>query len=161
MEPTELLNEQPSAVRRRLSSSSTVFGRVDEDANRILARRGSNLSVPSTTAAEKKNSRRVSVQGRRASTLSGILAMSSISPVFIEQKVRPTLINAMVYFNDAQPDPTKIRNLMRERLLGIPRFRSVVRLSNDDGKVHFVSVSWMARGRSRNRIYTSYYQMTI
>lgn len=142
METIEL-NERPSDARRRLSA---VFGAETEDSIAVAARRRSSVESfaasslqedhqVQTPTGEKASSRRVSVASRRASALSRVFAMSSVSDNFAEEKLRPTLINAMIFLKDPNPDEKKLRHVLAERLLCIPRFRSIPRLEGSE--VHF------------------------
>ena len=137
MEAVEL-NERPSDARRRLS---TVLG-ADTEALDVVAQRRSSVSFAKPNDDQdngekmpEPTNRRVSVVGRRASAFSRVFALSSVSENFAEEKLRPTLINAMIFFKDPKPDEKKLRQVLAERLLCIPRFRSIPRF--DEGAVHF------------------------
>jgi diacylglycerol O-acyltransferase / wax synthase len=123
MDTIELLNERPSDARRRLSA---VFGAESEDA----------IALATAAAAAAARRRRVSVAPRRASAVSRVFALSSVSDNFAQEKLRPTLINAMIFLKNPNPDETKLRQVLAERLLCIPRFRSIPRLQVG-GQVHF------------------------
>jgi NRPS condensation-like uncharacterized protein len=130
------LNEYPSDARRRLS---TVLGADTAD---VFPRRRSSVSstksIDSQDNGEKisePTNRRISVPGRRASAFSRVFALSSVSESFAEEKLRPTLINTMIFFKDPKPDEDKLRQVLAERLLCIPRFRSIPRF--EEGQVQF------------------------
>lgn len=140
------LNTTPSDARRRLSAVLSTDG---IEAAAQVARRRSSVSFTKETVIDKADSqdggqgidegengrRRVSVAGRRASAFSRVFALSSVSESFAEERLRPTLINAMIFFTDPNPDVKKLRQVLSERLLCIPRFRSIVRKEGDG--VHF------------------------
>jgi len=134
------LNERPSDARRRLTG---VLG-ADSEEFIAVARRRSTVSLTIPKELDKEliqdgnegaEGRRVSVAGRRASAFSRVFALSSVSESFAEEKLRPTLINAMIFFDEPNPDVNKLREVLSERLLCIPRFRSIVRI--DGSEVHF------------------------
>mmetsp|Transcript_15760 Transcript_15760/g.34098 ORF Transcript_15760/g.34098 Transcript_15760/m.34098 type:complete len:378 (-) Transcript_15760:602-1735(-) len=83
-----------------------------------------------------RSDNQASVVGQRASGTSRLFALCSTSESFMENKIRPSLINAMIFLSDPKPDVDQIRQVLADRLLCIPRFRSVVRM-DDKSRVHF------------------------
>ena len=103
----------PSVTRRRLSATM--------------------ITQPMPTASADVAAGPPGSAGRRTSVLTEILARSSTSPGFIEKEIKPTLIIAMLHLKDPHPDIDRLRRVLGERILLIPRFCSVFCLR--DGKV--------------------------
>jgi len=158
-------NELPSAARRRLSvvlaadgeesaaalalrrSTVSFAGVAHGHLEKILQEEeGDDQEGPTSTSQQpqqqqqqqlpSRRDNRASVVGRRASAFSRVFALSSTSESFMEGNIRPTLINAMIFLSDPKPDVNKIRQVLADRLLCIPRFRSVVKM-DDKSRVHF------------------------
>ena len=165
MEPVSLYNEPPSVVRQRRSSQLSLSSSDIDTLEKLCQRRRSSTILLTTTAPlmeddddkeqrdpspeeggvggvtktkQHRSSHRVSVVGRRASTFTKFFALVSTSESFTERGfLRPTLINAMLYFEDPNPSVETIREVMVERLLDNPRFRSIFRLDDKSGHVHW------------------------
>lgn len=140
MDPIEL-NERPTVARRRLSQ--TLLAGPDDN-----KRRGSLISPVKTSAddppavdaagvdgKEGSPARRVSVKPRRASALSRVLALSTTSQSFQDEKITPYVITAMLFLDNPNPDVYTLRQVLGERLLDIPRFRSVVKADEKGGVI--------------------------
>lgn len=140
MEAVEL-TETPTLTRRRLSQAYTSG--ADESGKRrgsfvILEHEPPLIDTPEDTNEEnigsnhkQRQNKRISVVARRASTVSRVLALSSTSQSFQDELYHPTIINAMIFLDDPNPNIEKLRQTLADRLLDIPRFRCVVK---DDGK---------------------------
>ena len=62
---------------------------------------------------------------RRVSKTTDLLARFSLSPTMKAKELRPTIIMAMLYLNDADPNIDVLKQTLGERLLKLPRFSSV------------------------------------
>lgn len=113
---------KPSQTRRRLSATMANGAQVKVP----IVSRDNGDCPPQRTSS------------RRTSVLTDLMARPSTSSSFAEQSIKPTIIIAMLYLNDPQPDMDKLRNVIGERLLQIPRFSSVFRMK--DGKVYCDSI---------------------
>ena len=130
-------------ARQQLTQLSS-FPAMTEDSSNEAESDGDNEGATVTTMMPTKEEgdkeltkyRRASIATRRASGISRVLALSSTSSFFAEALIRPTLINAMVFFARADPDVNRLRTVLAERLLCIPRFRSVVRM-DDSSRVYY------------------------
>jgi len=121
------LTEPPSLVRRRLSMSSS-FAPGSISSLRRTSIRANHPSLASD--ANNLQTNRISIAPRRASALSRMFALPSTSESFLKENVLPTIITAMIFLDDPNPNVVKLREMLTERLLDIPRFRCVVK---DDG----------------------------
>jgi len=118
----------PSEQRRRLSAQ--LRGSTTEEEKEFFDRRRKSLILQhpeheSFAIPSKANNT------RRASVLTDLFARSSTSDSFIENNIKPTVIMALVYFKEPEPDEKKLRKVLGERLLEIPRFSSIFRMENN------------------------------
>uniref|UniRef100_A0A7S2ULI2 Diacylglycerol O-acyltransferase n=1 Tax=Attheya septentrionalis TaxID=420275 RepID=A0A7S2ULI2_9STRA len=143
------LNEVPSVARQRFSLVQNNDIEDVETATEVATRRRNPSILLHRVASVKvtgdgkdlNDALRISVAGRRGSAFTKFFALASTSRSFIERGVRPTLINAMLFFSDPNPDPEDFRRVISERLLDIPRFRSTFRFEEEDGSVHWDPVA--------------------
>lgn len=118
----------PSEQRRRLSEqlkSSTI-----EQEKEFLGRRRKS-SILQHPEHENQPISSKSNNTRRTSVLTDLFARSSTSDSFIDNNIKPTVILALVYFKEPEPDENKMRKILGERLLEIPRFSSIFRMENN------------------------------
>jgi len=122
----------PSEQRQRLStelSSRTVEDGKEFDGRR---RKSSILQHEETLADSEISSISSNViSTRRASILTDLFARSSTSDSFMEKNIKPTVILALLYFKESNPDATQLRKILGQRLLDIPRFSSIFRMENN------------------------------
>lgn len=124
----------PSEVRKRLSV--VLAADVEESAKDVANRRRSSIIVNDVAETLGQEETESSVSSRRASVLTHFFAKSSVSSDYQEKSIRPTLVIAMIYLKDPHPDAQKLRTVIGNRLLDIPRFCSIFR-QEQDGSVFF------------------------
>lgn len=123
----------PSVERRRLSlelvSSTWESQRDFQNRRRDSLKKTVRIEEPDVVSKSSDAS-----ESRRASVYTDVFARSSLSSEFVEKKLRPTSVMAMLFFEDPNPDINKVRNVLGERILAIPRFSAIFRL--EDNKIY-------------------------
>ena len=123
----------PSEQRRRLSAQ-LMCSTAEEQKEFLSRRRKSSILQHPKTLVENETypapSKAIS-SPRRTSMLTELFARSSTSDSFIEKNIKPTVIMALLYFKEPEPDENKVRKILGERLLEIPRFSSIFRMENN------------------------------